>query len=94
MQTVLTVYTSGDDIDTDTVVISNKSTDKQCDRRAVQSIATAKQRHDRPKIAIAASHAIANTGATSIFVMEGANVINKHDSLKPLTINLPDGRQV
>ena len=33
-------------------------------------------------------------GTTSIFVMEGADVINKRTALKPLTINLPDGRQV
>jgi hypothetical protein len=45
-------------------------------------------------ITIAASHAIADTGATSIFVMEGVDVENKCVAIKPLTINLPDGRKV
>jgi hypothetical protein len=43
---------------------------------------------------IATNEAIADTGATSIFVMEGADVKNKRPALKPLTINLPDGRQI
>ena len=43
---------------------------------------------------IATSHAIADTGATSIFVMDGVDVANKRIATKPLTINLPDGRKV
>jgi hypothetical protein len=43
---------------------------------------------------IATSEAIADTGATSIFIMEGADVKNKRPAIKPLTINLPDGRQI
>ncbi len=39
-------------------------------------------------LTIAASQAIADTGATSIFVMEGVNVKNKRLATKPLTINL------
>jgi hypothetical protein len=45
-------------------------------------------------LTIATTQAIANTGATSIFIMEGANVDNKHVTVRPLTINLPDGKQV
>ncbi len=45
-------------------------------------------------ITIDASHAIADTGATSIFIMDGVDVDNKRVATKPLTINLPDGRQV
>ena len=45
-------------------------------------------------ITIATNQAIANTGATSIFIMEGADVDNKRIAKKPLTINLPDGKQV
>jgi hypothetical protein len=45
-------------------------------------------------LTIAASEAIADTGATSIFVMEGAAVKNKRMTRNPLTINLPDGRQI
>jgi hypothetical protein len=45
-------------------------------------------------LTIAVSQAITDTGATSIFVMEGVNVKNKRPATKPLMINLPDGRQV
>ena len=33
------------------------------------------------------THAIANTGATSIFIMEGVDIINKRVASNPLTIN-------
>ena len=36
------------------------------------------------------SHAIMDTGATAIFIMEGTPVDNKRIATKPLTINLPD----
>jgi hypothetical protein len=45
-------------------------------------------------ITIASMHAIPNTGATSIFIMDGIDVVNKRVSPKPLTINMPDGRKV
>jgi hypothetical protein len=45
-------------------------------------------------LTIAANQAIANTGATSIFIMESADVDNKHLAMKPLTINLPNGKQI
>jgi hypothetical protein len=45
-------------------------------------------------LSLAASQAIVDTGATSIFVIEGVNVENKRPATKPLTINLLDGRQV
>jgi hypothetical protein len=43
---------------------------------------------------IATNQAIADTGATSIFIMEGADVDNKRPAMLPLTINLPDGKQI
>jgi hypothetical protein len=45
-------------------------------------------------IAIAASQAIADTGATSIFIMEGTPCKNLCPAIRPLTINLPDGTKV
>ena len=45
-------------------------------------------------LTIASTHAIADTGATSIFVMDNADVVNKKVATRPLTINLPDGRRV
>ncbi len=45
-------------------------------------------------LTIATNQAIADTGATSIFIMEGADVDNKRPATLPLTINLPDGKQI
>ncbi len=45
-------------------------------------------------ISIATNQAIADTGATSIFIIEGADVDNKRIATDPLTINLPDGKKV
>jgi hypothetical protein len=45
-------------------------------------------------ITIVTLHVIADTGATSIFVMKDINVANKHVASKPLTINFSDGRKV
>ena len=39
-------------------------------------------------------HAIMDTGATAIFIMEGTPVENKWIAKKPLTINLPDGTKI
>ena len=58
-------------------------------------------RHVNPKIdainamTIAPSHAIADTGATGIFVMDGSKVENKRRlATKPPIVNLPDGTKV
>ncbi len=45
-------------------------------------------------ITIDAQQAIADTGATSIFIMEGVEVDNKRVASHPITISLPDGRKV
>jgi hypothetical protein len=45
-------------------------------------------------ITIATNQAITNTGATSIFIMVGVDIDNKCLVVKPLTINLPDGKQI
>ncbi len=37
---------------------------------------------------------IADTGATSIFIKEGTPCHDMQPATKPLTVNLPDGRQV
>ena len=69
--------------DDKTVVASNLTTD-----------ATALPQHIAAAIAIDAGRAIADTGATSIFIMDGVDVDNKRVSKKPLKINLPDGNVV
>jgi hypothetical protein len=45
-------------------------------------------------ITIATNLAVADTGATSIFIMDGVDVENKRLATKPLTVNLPDGRKI
>ncbi len=45
-------------------------------------------------LTIAVNQAIADTGATSIFIMEGTDVANKRIATSPLTINLPDGKRI
>ncbi len=45
-------------------------------------------------ITIAALQAIADTGATSIFIMEGTPCKNIRPAIRPLTINLTDGTKV
>jgi hypothetical protein len=84
-----------------TFVMSNASTKRLEPRRAQTSIAaTARQMFANPMpqylnaLTIATSQAIVDTGATSIFVMEEIDVKNKRPATKPLSINLPDGRQV
>jgi hypothetical protein len=42
---------------------------------------------------IATLHTIADTGAMSIFIMDGINIANKCRTLKPLTINLPNSKK-
>ena len=45
-------------------------------------------------LTVVTTHAIADTGATLIFIMDTANVVNKKVATRPITIGLPDGRQV
>jgi hypothetical protein len=45
-------------------------------------------------ITIAGNQAIADTGTTLIFIMEGADMANKCLATAPLTINLPDGKKI
>ena len=65
------------------------------DATVIASNRTHTRRLPQPEVAaaitIATNHAIADTGATSIFIMEGVDVDNKRLSKKLLKINLPDG---
>ncbi len=45
-------------------------------------------------LTIASTHAIANTGTTSILIMDNADVVNKKITMRLITINLLDGRRV
>jgi hypothetical protein len=48
----------------------------------------------KTEVGVKSSHAILDTGATAIFVMESAPVNNKRVAKQPLTISLPDGIKV
>ncbi len=43
---------------------------------------------------VAPTHAVADTGATSLFLTKGAPCLNKRRALKPISVTLPDGRQI
>ena len=101
---IINVTTEVDD-DDKTIVTSNQTQDlsnllKGHATTGTTIAATAQQLFGAPNpqylnvIAIAALQAIADTGATSIFIMEGTPCKNIHPAICPLTINLPDGTKV
>ncbi len=80
------------------VVISNKTNKRE--QPPATMAATARKLFGNPMpqylnaITITTNQAIADTGATSIFIMDGVEVENRRITKKPLIINLPDGRKV
>jgi hypothetical protein len=83
------------------VVMSNLATrSRQKPQQLPTLVAAASTMYGTPKlqyinaITIAPNHVVADTGATSIFVMDRVDVANKRVATKPLTVNLPDGRKV
>ena len=56
--------------------------------------ATAESFIQQEQDCIKTTWAIADTGATTIFIMDGVPVHNKRAAVHPLTINLPDGAKV
>jgi hypothetical protein len=80
----------------DPTQINTSSYDEDEIATVIVSNCTAKK--PRPKVinalTIAKHQAIADMGATSIFIMEGAAVDNKRIAVSPLTINLPDGKRI
>jgi hypothetical protein len=80
----------------DSTQINTSSYDEDEIATVIASNCTAKK--PRPKVinalTIAKLQAIADTGAMSIFIMEGAAIDNKRIAVSPLTINLPDGKKI
>jgi hypothetical protein len=83
---------SVNDSDDATVITSNTSRDRNV--ASARNIASALQQGVPKTLAFADTHAIADTGATSIFVMAGTPMKNIHPATDPLTINLPNGEIV
>ncbi len=84
--------------DNKTIITSNKTHKRE--QPPATMAATARKLFGNPMpqhlnaITIATNQAIAETGATFIFIMDGVEVENKWLTKKPLIINLPDGRKV
>jgi hypothetical protein len=84
--------------DDDKTVITSNKTHKKEQPPAIMA-ATARKLFVNPNpqylnaITIATNQAIADTGATSIFIMDEVEVENKRLTKKPLIINLPDGKK-
>jgi hypothetical protein len=83
-----------------TVVISNCTIKRGVPRHRPSLASTARALYGAPMpqylnaLTLATNQAIADTGATSIFKMDGAPVNNKRVTQTPLTINLPDGKKI
>jgi hypothetical protein len=83
-----------------TIVMSNSSNRNQPPQQPPPPVDVANTMYgtQRPShinaITIAPNHAVADTGATSIIIMDGVDVVNRRVATKPLTVNLPDGRKV
>jgi hypothetical protein len=67
---------------------------QQVGLQRVAIAATAETLIQQEQECVETTYAIADTGATSIFIMEGVPVQNKRGAVHPLTINLPDGAKV
>jgi hypothetical protein len=68
--------------DNEPVVILNSSATRQCLSEQVHAMI------------IKPTHAVADTGATSVFVMEGTPCKNLRLAENPITFSLPDGKKV
>jgi hypothetical protein len=73
---------------------SNNATVITSNRSCAKDIASALQKGVPKVLAFADTHAIANMGAASIFVMAGTPMSDIRPALDPLTINLPNGEIV
>ena len=51
-------------------------------------------KHHVNAMGIAPTHAVADTGATSIFIMAGAPADNIRMAMKPIHISLPNGKKI
>jgi hypothetical protein len=87
------------DDDNITVVTSNVSTGSTTSQQsAFSSFASPKKRSDSKwayaAMTIASNEAIADSGATQVFVMDGIPVHNKQKTTCPIKVALADGRRV
>jgi len=93
------VVAADDSNDNDQTIIMSNTTRHPTHRQQVgpQRVANAPTAGDfirQEQDCIKTTSAIADTGATSIFIMEGVPMHNKRVAVHPLTINLPNGAKV
>ncbi len=86
---VASIFT--EDNEDDNPVVTSNCSQKHSSANSAQ---TAPEHQHYANMLIEVSHAIADTGATSIFVMEGTPMQNTKPTMSPITINLPDGKRV
>jgi hypothetical protein len=98
---VINVVTIVDDDDVTVVRLNSATRSSQKEPPKPASLAAlARISYGNPKpqylnaITITTNLAVADTGAMSIFVMDRIDVDNKQLATKPLTVNLPDGREI
>jgi hypothetical protein len=77
--------------DNDNTVVTSNCSLKHSSANSAQ---TAPEHRHYANMFIDVSHAIIDTGATSIFVMEGTPMEKIKPTMSPITINLPDGKRV
>ena len=86
---------ANNDDDDSTIIASNCSSTHSAAKCTITIPRKVTPEHqDYANMLIKMSHAIADTGATSIFVMEGTPMENVQPTAHPITINLPDGKKV
>jgi hypothetical protein len=88
------ILTDASDPNKTSVYNSDDATVIKLNRSGARNIASALRQGVPKVLAFADTHAIADTGATSIFVMAGTPMKNIHATMDPLTINLPNGKIV
>ena len=81
-QYIFSSATTDPDDDNVTVVTSNTTLPRPDDQ------------HHALGLMINPSHAVADTGATSLFLTKGAPCLNKRRSSSSITVTLPDGRKI
>ena len=73
---------------------SNSNNDKTVVTLNLTTSQSLSHKHQANTMMINPTHAVADTGTTSLFVMEGTNCKSTCIAINPVTISLPDGKKV
>jgi hypothetical protein len=89
LKDAINVYETLDPIKTDNIVDNDKTVVTSNKMQQTESIAYGA--YNAKAMKFARMHAVTDTGAISLFVMEGLKMSNVKIAKHPLSINLPDG---